>query len=84
MAERNVLLKNVKHPFLVGLQYSFQTTDKLYFVLDFINGGEVSCSHFLNNALTEVWHKMNWEWKQCRKYEFNCLDKINLSSTLGR
>lgn len=42
MAERNVLLKNVQHPFLVGLHYSFQTTDKLYFVLDFVNGGEVS------------------------------------------
>lgn len=42
MSERNVLLKNVKHPFLVGLHYSFQTTDKLYFVLDYINGGEVS------------------------------------------
>ncbi|XP_064409779.1 serine/threonine-protein kinase Sgk3 isoform X1 [Latimeria chalumnae] len=41
MAERNVLLKNVKHPFLVGLHYSFQTRDKLYFVLDFINGGEL-------------------------------------------
>ncbi|XP_051878749.1 serine/threonine-protein kinase Sgk3 isoform X2 [Pristis pectinata] len=41
MAERNVLLKNAKHPFLVGLHYSFQTTDKLYFVLDFINGGEL-------------------------------------------
>lgn len=42
MSERNVLLKNVKHPFLVGLHYSFQTADKLYFVLDYINGGEVS------------------------------------------
>uniref|UniRef100_A0A3P9JGG1 Serum/glucocorticoid regulated kinase family member 3 n=1 Tax=Oryzias latipes TaxID=8090 RepID=A0A3P9JGG1_ORYLA len=41
MAERNVLVKNVKHPFLVGLHYSFQTTDKLYFVLDFVNGGEL-------------------------------------------
>lgn len=41
MAERNVLLKNVKHPFLVGLHYSFQTIEKLYFVLDFVNGGEV-------------------------------------------
>ncbi|XP_068604275.1 serine/threonine-protein kinase Sgk3 [Brachionichthys hirsutus] len=41
MAERNVLLKNVKHPFLVGLHYSFQTRDKLYFVLDFVNGGEL-------------------------------------------
>lgn len=52
MAERNVLLKNVKHPFLVGLHYSFQTTDKLYFVLDFINGGEVSFLSFVNNTLT--------------------------------
>ncbi|XP_057678325.1 serine/threonine-protein kinase Sgk1 isoform X4 [Corythoichthys intestinalis] len=41
MCERNVLLKNVKHPFLVGLHYSFQTADKLYFVLDYINGGEL-------------------------------------------
>ncbi|XP_013772600.1 serine/threonine-protein kinase Sgk2-like [Limulus polyphemus] len=41
MSERNVLLKNLEHPFLVGLNYSFQTTDKLYFVLDYINGGEV-------------------------------------------
>ncbi|MGH0144760.1 UNVERIFIED_CONTAM: hypothetical protein FKN15_005853 [Acipenser sinensis] len=41
MAERNVLLKNIKHPFLVRLHYSFQTTGKLYFVLDFINGGEL-------------------------------------------
>lgn len=42
MSERNVLLKNIQHPFLVGLHYSFQTPDKLYFVLDFVNGGEVS------------------------------------------
>ncbi|XP_050403575.1 serine/threonine-protein kinase Sgk1 isoform X2 [Patella vulgata] len=41
MSERNVLLKNVKHPFLVGLHYSFQTKDKLYFVLDYVNGGEL-------------------------------------------
>lgn len=41
MSERNVLVKNVRHPFLVGLHYSFQTADKLYFVLDYVNGGEV-------------------------------------------
>ncbi|XP_036085287.1 serine/threonine-protein kinase Sgk2 isoform X6 [Rousettus aegyptiacus] len=41
MAERNVLLKNVRHPFLVGLHYSFQTAEKLYFVLDYVNGGEL-------------------------------------------
>jgi serum/glucocorticoid-regulated kinase 3 len=41
MAERNVLKGNFDHPFLVGLHYSFQSKDKLYLVLDFINGGEV-------------------------------------------
>uniref|UniRef100_A0A8C1VWN7 Serum/glucocorticoid regulated kinase 2a n=1 Tax=Cyprinus carpio TaxID=7962 RepID=A0A8C1VWN7_CYPCA len=41
MAERNVLLKSLKHPFLVGLHYSFQTAEKLYFVLDYVNGGEL-------------------------------------------
>ena len=41
MAERNVLLKNATHPFLVGLHYSFQTSTKLYFVLDYVNGGEL-------------------------------------------
>ncbi len=39
--ERNVLLLNLKHPFLVGLHYSFQTSSKLYFVLDYVNGGEL-------------------------------------------
>ena len=48
MSERNVLLQNVKHPFLVGLHYSFQTPDKLYFVLDYVNGGEV-CIQRLHN-----------------------------------
>ena len=41
MCERNVLLKNLNHPFLVGLHYSFQSHDKLYFVLDYANGGEL-------------------------------------------
>ncbi|KAG7520894.1 serine serine/threonine-protein kinase Sgk2 [Solea senegalensis] len=41
MAERNVLLKSLKHPFLVRLHYSFQTSEKLYFVLDYVNGGEL-------------------------------------------
>ncbi|CAF1042341.1 unnamed protein product [Rotaria sordida] len=41
MAERDVLVKNTRHPFLVSLQFSFQTPDKLYFVMDFVNGGEL-------------------------------------------
>ena len=28
--------------FFQGLHYSFQTSDKLYFVLDYVNGGEVN------------------------------------------
>jgi len=41
MAERNVLKSNVNHPFLVSLHFSFQTKDKLYFILDYVNGGEL-------------------------------------------
>jgi len=38
--EKNILQKLI-HPFLVNLNYCFQTADKLYFVMDFINGGEL-------------------------------------------
>eukprot|EP00056_Hartaetosiga_gracilis_P004806 m.78260 g.78260 ORF g.78260 m.78260 type:complete len:516 (-) comp11948_c0_seq2:1282-2829(-) len=41
MSERQVLLETQSHPFLVGLHYSFQTKKKLYFVLDYVNGGEL-------------------------------------------
>uniref|UniRef100_A0A0K0FFM1 non-specific serine/threonine protein kinase n=1 Tax=Strongyloides venezuelensis TaxID=75913 RepID=A0A0K0FFM1_STRVS len=41
MAERNVLKANINHPFLVSLHYSFQTKHKLYFILDYLNGGEL-------------------------------------------
>jgi serine/threonine protein kinase len=40
ISERNVLVK-ANSPFLVGLKFSFQTKDKLYLVLDYMNGGEV-------------------------------------------
>merc|ERR1711976_309126 len=40
MSERAILQK-VQHPFLVGLRYAFQTDDKLYMVLDYVNGGEL-------------------------------------------
>lgn len=38
--ERRVL-SVVSHPFIVGLHYAFQTTSKLYFVLDYCPGGEL-------------------------------------------
>ncbi|KAL7752838.1 Serine/threonine-protein kinase [Sorochytrium milnesiophthora] len=40
MSERNVLMQ-ANSPFLVGLKFSFQTPDKLYLVLDYMNGGEL-------------------------------------------
>lgn len=39
-AEREILEK-IDNPFIVKLHYAFQTPDKLYFVLDFVNGGEL-------------------------------------------
>eukprot|EP01080_Neovahlkampfia_damariscottae_P008959 gene8959-908_t len=40
ITERSVL-QYVEHPFLVTLRFAFQTTDKLYMVMDFVNGGEL-------------------------------------------
>jgi len=41
LTEKRVLTQGIRHPFLVGVHYCFQTNDKLYFVLDYINGGEL-------------------------------------------
>ncbi|KAJ1895859.1 Serine/threonine-protein kinase Sgk2 [Kickxella alabastrina] len=41
MSERKVLERTVEHPFLVGLQCAFQTKEKLFFCLDYVNGGEL-------------------------------------------
>lgn len=40
MAEKTVLAK-VSNPFIVPLKFAFQSPDKLYLVLAFINGGEL-------------------------------------------
>lgn len=36
-----IILASVNHPFLMNLHYSFQTPDQLFFVMDFVNGGEM-------------------------------------------
>jgi len=38
--ERDVLRK-VNHPFVVALHYAFQTDQRLYLVMDFMNGGQL-------------------------------------------
>jgi len=40
LAEKNILMK-FDHPFIMSLHYSFQTDDKLFLVMDFVNGGEM-------------------------------------------
>mmetsp|Transcript_31986 Transcript_31986/g.23145 ORF Transcript_31986/g.23145 Transcript_31986/m.23145 type:complete len:310 (+) Transcript_31986:168-1097(+) len=39
-AEREIL-EEIKSPFIVNLYYAFQTDSKLFFVMDFLNGGEL-------------------------------------------
>jgi len=39
-AEKSILQK-IQHPFIVRLHYAFQTADKLYMILDYVNGGEL-------------------------------------------
>ena len=40
LAERSVL-SQINNPFIVPLKFSFQSPEKLYFVLAFVNGGEL-------------------------------------------
>lgn len=40
MTERNVL-SYIKHPFIVGLNYAFQTASKLFLILDYCPGGDL-------------------------------------------
>ena len=48
LTEKNIFLK-FKNPFIIQMHYAFQTVDKIYFILDFINGGELY-THMINEV----------------------------------
>lgn len=41
LSERSVLIKMLNHPYLVQLHFAFTTAHKIFFVLDYVNGGEL-------------------------------------------
>jgi serine/threonine protein kinase len=43
IAERNVLalVNTAEHPFILGLKFAFHTPAKLYYVLNYCNGGDL-------------------------------------------
>ena len=36
-----MILERITSPFIVKLHFAFQTPERLYFVIDFLNGGEL-------------------------------------------
>ena len=41
MHQERKILTEVKHPFIVKLHFAFQTPERLYFILDYLNGGDM-------------------------------------------
>jgi protein-serine/threonine kinase len=52
MTERNVL-SVTNHPFIVKLNYSFQTSDKLFLILDYCPGGDLALHLERENRFSE-------------------------------
>eukprot|EP00347_Sterkiella_histriomuscorum_P010547 403375863 len=52
VTERNVL-SYTRHPFIVGLNYAFQTRDKLFLILDYCPGGDLGKVITKERRLTE-------------------------------
>ena len=51
--ERNVL-SYIEHPFIVNLNYAFQTNEKLYLIMEYCEGGDLSQVLKLEGKFTEA------------------------------
>ncbi|KAL4484301.1 hypothetical protein ABPG72_006412 [Tetrahymena utriculariae] len=47
------ILESINHNFLVKLKYTFQTDDKIFFIMDFMKGGELFQHLKLNHRFSE-------------------------------
>ena len=61
MTER-MIMANIVHPFTLALRYAFQTTDKLYMVTDYCQGGELFFHLKKLRRFTEGLSLMNSIW----------------------
>jgi serine/threonine protein kinase len=52
--ERNVLVSFTRHPFIVGLNYAFQTATKLFLILDYCPGGDMGSVIQREKRMTEA------------------------------
>lgn len=72
-AENNVLQKT-DHPFLASLKYSFQTADRLCFVMEYIQGGEI---------FFHLSRERRFSVERTRFYGAEMLDALDYLHTLG-
>jgi serine/threonine protein kinase len=49
-----MIFMNINNPFVVKMHYAFQTPDKVYFILDFVNGGELHTHMIQQNRFSEA------------------------------
>ncbi|KAL4474754.1 hypothetical protein ABPG74_001450 [Tetrahymena malaccensis] len=67
LTERNVL-SVMQHPFIVSLKYAFQTKNKLYLVMDYCPGGDItksfcgSLAYLPPEMLNKTGHTQSLDW----------------------
>jgi len=64
----------VKHPFVVGLHYAFQSPERIYFVLDYVNGGEL---------FSHLRKKIRFSEKETRFYAAELILALNHIHEMG-